>query len=107
MSFKNFEAFQRALLLLPQASVADLTGQNTGLDARLAEAEAAARRAELDKLRLAQINENLTRNTAWLEENLGHLGDALKSERQKGSSQASSYSLPGDLHLDTNGSSAL
>lgn len=36
-----------------------------------------------------QVNENLERNNKWLEENMGHLSEALKAERSKASTQAS------------------
>ena len=36
-----------------------------------------------------QVNENLERNNKWLEENMGHLSEALKAERSKALTQAS------------------
>lgn len=52
-------------------------------DAETQEAKASQRRAELGKLQLQQINENLTKNNSWLEENLAQMSESVKSERQK------------------------
>lgn len=68
---------------LVQDKLQELTGQITKLDADAQEAKAAERRTQLEKLQLQHTNDNLANNNKWLEENLSHLSDSLKSERQK------------------------
>jgi hypothetical protein len=70
-----------------QDNVVTLAGQNTKLDAEAQEAKAAQRRTELEKVQLRLQYENLGRNNKWLEENMSHLNDALKTERQKAAQQ--------------------
>jgi len=70
-----------------QDNVVALAGQNTRLDAEAQEAKAGQRRTEAEKVQLRLQYENLERNNKWLEENMGHLNDALKTERQKTAQQ--------------------
>ena len=66
-----------------QVKAQELTCQVTKLDAEVQEAKAAERRGQVEKLQMQLVNDNLANNNKWLEENLSHLSDSLKSERQK------------------------
>ncbi len=78
-----------------------LAGQNTKLDAEAQEAKAGQRRTELEKVQLRLQYENLERNNKWLEENMGHLNEALKTERQKAAQQV--LPLTSALHIQAVG----
>ena len=66
-----------------QDKLISLTSEKSKLDAEAQEANAAQRRTEIEKLQLQLVNDNLTNNNKWLEENLSQMTGFMKSERQK------------------------
>lgn len=69
----------------------ELTSEKTKSDAEAMEAKAAQRRTELEKLQLQLLNDNLSNNKKWLEENMNHLSDSVKTERQKTTQEVPGY----------------